>query len=71
MYSHDHKFIYVHIPKSGGTFIKHYLLSNIEPDYENNQNQQDYDDKYKTTCERAIGGILGKFPIIKTILNLQ
>lgn len=65
MYSHDHKFIYVHIPKSGGTFIKHYLLSNIESDYENNQNQQDYDSKYKTTCERAINGILWEVPDYK------
>lgn len=57
MYSHDYKFIYVHIPKSAGTFIKHYLLSNIEPEYENNQNQQDYDDKYRVTCERALSAI--------------
>lgn len=65
MYSYDHKFIYVHIPKSGGTFIKHYLLSNIEPGYEENQNQQDYDDKYRTTCERSIGGILHEVPDYK------
>ena len=57
--------LHVHIPKSGGTFIKHYLLSNIEADYENNQNQQDYDDKYRTTCERAINGILWEVPDYK------
>ena len=62
MYSHEHKFIYVHIPKSAGTFIKHYLLSNIEPGYESNQNQQDYDDKYRTTCERALSGIVQDVP---------
>ena len=65
MYSHDHKFIYVHIPKSAGTFIKHYLLSNIEEGYKENQNQQDYDDKYKTTCERALSGVIGEVPDYK------
>jgi chondroitin 4-sulfotransferase 11 len=65
MYSHEHKFIYVHIPKSAGTFIKHYLLSNIEPEYENNQNQQDYDDKYKVTCERALNAIANEVPDYK------
>jgi len=65
MYSHEHKFIYIHIPKSAGTFIKHYLLSNIEPNYENNQNQQDYDDKYRTTCERALSGIAQDVPEYK------
>lgn len=65
MYSHDHKFIYVHIPKSAGTFIKHYLLSNIEDGYGENQNQQDYDDKYKTTCERALSGVIGEVPDYK------
>lgn len=65
MYSHEHKFIYVHIPKSAGTFIKHYLLSNIEPEYESNQNQQDYDDKYRTTCERALSGIVQDVPEYK------
>lgn len=65
MYSHDHKFIYVHIPKSAGTFIKHYLLSNIEPEYENNQNQQDYDDKYRVTCERSLNAIIQEVPDYK------
>ncbi len=65
MYSHEHKFIYVHIPKSAGTFIKHYLLSNIEPGYESNQNQQDYDNKYRTTCERAHSGIVQDVPEYK------
>ena len=65
MYSHEHKFIYVHIPKSAGTFIKHYLLSNIEPGYESNQNQQDYDNKYRTTCERALSGIVQDVPEYK------
>lgn len=65
MYSHDHKFIYVHIPKSAGTFIKHYLLSNIEEGYKENQNQQDYDGKYKTTCERALSGVIGEVPDYK------
>lgn len=65
MYSHEHKFIYIHIPKSAGTFIKHYLLSNIEPEYENNQNQQDYDDKYKVTCERALNAIANEVPDYK------
>ncbi len=65
MYSHEHKFIYVHIPKSAGTFIKHYLLSNIEAGYESNQNQQDYDDKYRTTCERALSGIVQDVPEYK------
>lgn len=62
MYSHEHKFIYVHIPKSAGTFVKHYLLSNIESDYVNNQNQQDYDDKYHVTCERALNAIAQDVP---------
>lgn len=65
MYSRDHKFIYVHIPKSAGTFIKHYLLSNIEDGYEENQNQQDYDDKYKTTCERALSAVVPEVPDYK------
>lgn len=65
MYSHEHKFIYVHIPKSAGTFVKHYLLSNIEPDYKNNQNQQDYDDKYHVTCERALNAISSEVPKYK------
>ena len=62
MHSHDHKFIYVHIPKSAGTFVKHYLLSNIEPEYKNNQNQQDYDDKYNVTCERSLNAIASEIP---------
>ena len=65
MYSHKHKFIYVHIPKSAGTFVKHYLLSNIEPEYEKNQNQQDYDDKYHVTCERALNAIVNDVPDYK------
>ena len=65
MYSHDHKFIYVHIPKSAGTFVKHYLLSKIESDYEHNQNQQDYDYKYNVTCERAISAIAREVPNYK------
>lgn len=65
MYSHKHKFIYVHIPKSAGTFVKHYLLSNIEPEYENNQNQQDYDEKYRTTCERPLLSIIKDIPDYK------
>jgi len=65
MYSRDHKFIYVHIPKSAGTFIKHFLLSNIEEGYEENQNQQDYDDKYKTTCERALSAVVPEVPDYK------
>lgn len=62
MYSHKHKFIYVHIPKSAGTFVKHYLLSNIEPEYEKNQNQQDYDHKYHVTCERSLNAIVNDVP---------
>jgi hypothetical protein len=62
MYSHDHKFIYVHIPKSAGTFIKHYLLSNIEEGYKENQNQQDYDEKYHVTCERSLSAIAQEVP---------
>jgi hypothetical protein len=62
MYSHDDKFIYVHIPKSAGTFIKHYLLSNIEEDYKSNQNQQDYDSQYRTTCERALNAVVNEVP---------
>ena len=65
MHSHDHKFIYVHIPKS----VRHIYqaLSSIKyrADKENNQNQQDYDGKYRTTCERAIGGILHEVPDYK------
>jgi len=65
MYSHKDKFIYVHIPKSAGTFIKHYLLSNIEEGYAENQNQQDYDDKYHVTCERSFGAIARDVPNYK------
>lgn len=65
MYSHKHKFIYVHIPKSAGTFVKHYLLSNIDSNYESNQNQQDYDDKYCVTCERPLSSIVKEIPNYK------
>lgn len=65
MYSHKDKFIYVHIPKSAGTFIKHYLLSNIEEGYAENQNQQDYDDKYHVTCERSLNAIIRDVPDYK------
>jgi hypothetical protein len=65
MYSHKDKFIYVHIPKSAGTFIKHYLLSNIEEGYAENQNQQDYDDKYHVTCERSLSAIVRDVPDYK------
>jgi len=65
MYSREYKFIYVHIPKSAGTFIKHFILSNIEEGYEENKNQQDYDDKYKTTCERALSAVVPEVPDYK------
>ena len=65
MYSHEHNFIYIHIPKSAGTFIKHYLLSNIEEGYSENQNQQDYDDKYHVTCERSLNAIVRDVPDYK------
>ena len=58
MYSKKDKFIYVHLPKCGGTFIKHYLLSNIDSEYSVNQNQEYYHEKYNTTCERALSAII-------------
>lgn len=62
MYSHEHKFIYVHIPKSAGTYIKHYLLSNIEENYAQNTNQASYHEKYRTTCERSLSAIIQEVP---------
>lgn len=32
MYSHEHKFIYVHIPKTGGSSIEHILNPNVSLD---------------------------------------
>lgn len=58
MYSKKHKFLYVHNPKCAGTFVKHFLLSNIDEEYKDNQNQSYYDDRYKVTCERPAEPIL-------------
>ena len=61
MYSRDNKFLYVHNPKCGGTFIKHFILSNIDEEYKETQSQSYFNEKYKVTCERPV------FPILKEI----
>lgn len=58
MYSRDHKFLYVHNPKCGGTFIKHFILSNIDEEYNNIQNQSYFNERYNVTCERSVHPIL-------------
>jgi hypothetical protein len=62
MYSHKDKFIYVHIPKCGGTFIKHFLLSNIDDRYKDNQDFSLFQNDYDLYSEAPLNVVCKKIP---------
>ena len=67
MYCKSNKFIYVHLPKCAGTFLKHFLLSNIYQDYEEAprlSGVRDFDFYHKehdTVGEFSLEQIINKF----------
>jgi len=62
MHCKKNKFIYVHLPKCAGTFVKHFLLSNMYDDYEENTDLQRYQKEHDTLGERPIKNIKKIFP---------
>ena len=58
MYCKANKFIYVHLPKCAGTFLKHFLLSKIYQDYETDLNT--YDKEHDTLGEFSLEHIINK-----------
>lgn len=55
------KFIYIHLPKCAGTFLKHFLLSNIYQDYK--EDLTAYDKDHDTVGEFPLGQIINKFSL--------
>ena len=58
MHCKTNKFIYVHLPKCAGTFLKHFLLSKIYQDYKANLNT--YDKEHDTRGEYSLEHIVNK-----------